>query len=84
MEAVVHRVIGCRSQTTASGSQQQQEWGDAAGPGLGGGNVPVVRSKGGRSGVPAVAYYSARGDGTGGGGTLEESQQYPYMPPSRD
>ena len=85
MEAVVHRVIGGRSQTTASGSQQQQEWGDAAGPGLEGGGVQVVRSKGGRSRVPAVAYYSAREEGTGSAGTLgEESLQHPYVPPTRD
>ena len=48
------------------------------GPGLGGGGVPAVRSKGGRSGVPAAAYYSAREEGTGGAGTLgEESLQHP-------
>ena len=74
-----------RSRVATAGSRQQQEWGDAAGPGLGGGNVPVVRSKGGRSGVPAVAYYSAREEGTGGAGTLgEESLQHPYVPPSCD
>ena len=45
------------------------------GPGLGGGGVPVVRSKGGRSRVPTAAYHSARGareggkGGTGGAGT---------------
>ena len=34
---------------------------------------------------PAVAYYSAREEGTGGAGTLEEeSLRHPYMPPSRD
>ena len=85
MEAVVHGVIGGRSQTTASGSQQQQEWGDAAGPGLGGGGVLAVQSKGGRSGVPAAAYHSAREEGTGGAGTLgKESLRHPYMPPSPD
>ena len=42
-------VIG-RSRVPAAGSQQrQQEWGDASGPGLGGGSVPMVRSKGDRS-----------------------------------
>ena len=62
-----------------------QEWGDAAGPGLGGGGVPMVRSKGGRSGVPAAAYYSAREEGTGGSGTLgEESLQRRYLPSSLD
>ena len=30
----------------------------------------AVQSKGGRSGVPAAAYYSAREEGTGGAGTL--------------
>ena len=38
-----------------AGSWLQQEWGDAVGPGLGGGGVPAVRSKGGRSTGPAVA-----------------------------
>ena len=43
------------------------------------------RSKGGRSGVPPAAYYSARVEGTGGAGTLgEESLQHLYMPLSRD
>ena len=32
----------------------------------------MVRSKGGRSGVPTAAYYSAREEGTGGAGTLGE------------
>ena len=48
------------SRVAAAGSQWRQEWGDAGDPGLEGGGVPVVRSKGGRSGVPAAAYYSAR------------------------
>ena len=78
-------VTGGRRRVTAAGSQQRQEWGDAAGSGLGGGGVPVVQSKGGRSGVPAGAYYSAREEGSGGAGTLgEESLWRPYMPPSRD
>ena len=51
---------------TAAGSWRRQEWDNAAGPGLGGGGVPVVRSRVGRSGVPAAAYYSAREEGTGG------------------
>ena len=35
--------------------------------------------------VPAVAYYSAGKEGTGGAGTLgEESLQRPYVLPSRD
>ena len=50
----------------------RQEWGHAAGPGLGGGGVPAVRSKGGRSRVPTAAYYSAREEGRGGAGTLKE------------
>ena len=57
----------------------------AAGPGLGGGDVPGVRSKGDRGGVPVVAYYSGREEGTGSAGTLgEESLWCPYVPPSRD
>ena len=68
-----------------AGSQRRQEWGDAAGPGLGGGGVPAVGSKGGRNGVPAVAHYSAREAGTGSAGTLgEESLRHPYVPPSCD
>ena len=47
-------VAGGRSRVTAAGSQQGQEWGDAAGPGLGGGGAWAVRTKGGRSGVPAA------------------------------
>ena len=44
-----------------------------------------VRSKGGRSRVPATAYYSAREEGTGSAGTLgEESLRHPQVPPSRD
>ena len=40
--------------------------------------VLVVRSKGGRSRVPAGAYCSAREEGTGGAGTLgEESLKHP-------
>ena len=62
-------VTGGRSRVSAVGSQHRQEWGDAAGPGLGGGGVPVVPSKGGRSRVPAAAYCSAREEGTGGAGT---------------
>ena len=69
-------VTGGRSRVTAAGSRQQQEWGDAAGPGLGGGGVLAVQSKGGKTGVPAAAYYSAREEGTGGAATLgEESLQ---------
>ena len=45
----------------------------------------AVQSKGGRSGVPAVAYYSAGEKGMGGAGTLgEESLWCPYVPPPRD
>ena len=45
----------------------------------------MVRSKGGRSRVPAAAYYSAREEGTGSADMLgEESLQCLYMPPSRD
>ena len=74
-----------QEQGTAAGSWQRQEWGDAAGPGLGGRGVPVVRSKGGRSGVPAAAYYSVRAEGTGGAGMLGEvNLRLPYVPPSRD
>ena len=47
-------ITGCRSRVTTAGSPLQQEWGDAVGPGLGGGAVPVVRSKGGRSRVPGT------------------------------
>ena len=55
------------------------------GSGLGGGGVPGVQSKGGRSGVPAATYYGAREEGTGGAGTLgKESLRHPYMPPSCD
>ena len=40
--------------------------------------VPGVPSKGSRSGFLAVAYYSAREEGTGGAGTLgEESLKHP-------
>ena len=65
-------VTGGRSRVAAAGSWRKQEWGDAGGPGLGGGVFLVVRSKGGRNGVPAAAYYSAREEGTGGSGTLGE------------
>ena len=41
-----------RSRGAAAGSRRQQEWGDAVGPGLGGGGFLAVRSEGGRSGVP--------------------------------
>ena len=76
---------GGRSRVAAVGSRGQQEWGDAAGPGLGGEGVLVEGSKGGRSGVPTVAHYSAREEGTGGAGTLgEENLQRPYVPPSCD
>ena len=54
------RVTGGRSRVATAGSQWWQEWGNAVGPGLGGGGVPAVRSKGGCSEVPAEAYYSAR------------------------
>ena len=40
--------------------------GAGVGPGLGEGGVLDMRSKGGRSGVPAAAYYSAREEGTTG------------------
>ena len=82
----MERVTGGRSRVAAAaGSQWRQEWGDAADPGLGGGGVPVVRSKGGRNRVPTAAYYSAREEGTGGTGALgEESLRRPYVPPSRD
>ena len=44
-----------------------------------------MQSKGGRSRVPAAAYYSVREEGTGGAGTLgEENLQRPNVPPSRD
>ena len=73
------------SRVAAAGSWRWQEWGNAAGPGLGGGGVLLVPSKGGRSRVPAGAYYSAGGERTGGAGTLgEESLQHPYVLPSRD
>ena len=57
-------VTGGRSRDATAGSRQRQDWGDAEGPGLGGGGVLVVGSKGGRSGVPAEAHYSAREEGT--------------------
>ena len=66
------RVTGSRSRVAAAGSRWWQEWGDAAGPGLGEGGVPEVRSKGGRNGVPTAACYSAREEGTGSAGTLGE------------
>ena len=81
---------GAESQEAEAGSlaesRRWQEWGDATVPGLGGRGVPAVRSKGGRSGVPAVAYYSAREEGTGGACTLGEESlgRRPYVPPSRD
>ena len=68
---------GCRCRKPAAAPGEGQccgPWGD-----------PVVRSEGDRSGVPAAAYYSAREDGMGGAGTLEEeSLRRPYVPPSRD
>ena len=71
-------ITGGRSRVPTAGSQRWQEWGDAAGPGLGGEGVLVEGSKRGRSGVPTAAYYSAREEGTGGAGTLgEESLQHP-------
>ena len=80
---------GGRSQDAEQGrcprKPKGQEWGDAAGPGLGEGGVPAVQSKGGRRGVPGAAYYSAREEGTGGAGVLgEESLWRPYVPPSPD
>ena len=78
------RVTGDRSRVAAAGSWQQQEWGNAAAPRLGRGDVLAVRSKGGRSRVPAVAYCSAREAGTGGAGTLKENLWCPNVPPSRD
>ena len=78
-------VIRGRSWVTAAGSPRQQEWDNAVGPGLGGGGVPGVQSKGGRSGVPAATYYGAREEGTGGAGTLgKESLRHLYVPPSHD
>ena len=65
-------VTGNRSRVAAAGSWRWQEWGDAAGPGCGGGGVLAVQSKGARTGVPAVVYYSTREEGTGGAGTLGE------------
>ena len=35
-------VTAGRSRVTAAGSPRPQEWGDAAGPGLGGAGVPAV------------------------------------------
>ena len=77
-------VTGGRSRVAAGGSQLLQESGDAAGPGQGGGGIPEVQSKGGRSRVPTAAYYSAREEGRGSAGTLVESLRAPNMPPSRD
>ena len=70
-------VIGGRSRVAVAGSWQHQEWGDAAGPGLGGGGVLEVQSKRGRSRVLAAAYYSTREKGTGGAGTLGEKPVAP-------
>ena len=79
------RVTGGRNRVTAAESRPGQEWSEAPGPGLGGEGVPAVQSEGGRSRVPAAAYYSAREEGTGGAGALgEESLRCPYVPPSRD
>ena len=66
--------LGHRRQelVATAGSRWRQEWSDAVGPGLGGGGIPAVRSKGGRSRVPAAVYYSAREEGIGGAGTLEK------------
>ena len=59
--------------------------GRCCGPWAGRRGCPVVRSKGGRGGVPAAAYCSAREEGTGGAGTLrEESLRRLYVPPSPD
>ena len=58
---VAYLAQGGGGSTGGTGSQEAgaglplQKWGDAAGPGLGGGGVPVVGSKGGRSAVPAAA-----------------------------
>ena len=72
-------------QSSNAGGLWRQEWGDAAGPGLGGGGAPAAWSKGGRSGVPTAAYCSAREEGTCCAGMLgEESLRCPYVPPSRD
>ena len=73
-------VTGGRSRVTAAGNQLQQEWGNAAGPGLGGGVVPVVQSEGGRSRVPMWHTIVLGSTGTLG----EESLWCPYMPPSHD
>ena len=48
------------------------------GPGLGGGGVPAVQNEGGRSGVPAAAYYSTREEGTGSAGMLGEESLWAY------
>ena len=54
--------MGGRNRFAAAGSRELQEWGDAVGPGLEGGGVPTVRSKGdSSSGVPAAAYYIVLG-----------------------
>ena len=59
--------------------------GHCCGPWAGRRWCPGRASEGGRSGGPAVAYYSAREEGTGGAGTLrEESLWLGYMPPSHD
>ena len=71
-------VTGGRSRVAAAGSRWQQEWGDAAGPGLRRGGVPAVQNKGGSNRVPAVAYYSAREEGTGNAGTLEEESLWAH------
>ena len=72
-------VTGGRSRVATVGSQQQQEWEDAAGPGLGGG-VPQwceAREAGAESPVQHTIVV-------GSTGTLGEDLRRPYMPPSRD
>ena len=54
------------------------------GPWTGRRGCPGSRKQGRQERSSAVAYYSAREEGTGGAGTLEESLWHPYMPPSRD
>ena len=59
--------------------------GQCCGPWAGRRGVQAVRSKGGRSRVPAAAYYSAREEGTGSAGRLgEERLRHPDVPPSHD
>ena len=81
---------GAGSQEAEAGSPLQETLavagvGQYCGPWAGRRGCPSSAKQGRQERVPAMAYHSAREEGTVGAGTLgEESLRRPYMPPSRD